>query len=206
MNVGECNQPCPPAGRAVTRSAPARGVSLVEMLAVMAILAILLGLAVPNMQPYIVAQRLSSSSSELFITLQVARSEAVRRGAQVVVRTNGADANWSAGWTMFVDADRNGTLDAGEPVLRTGNALDAPLTLYANANVGSFVAFDATGRLASAGGAFVVCHGDALEADGQPRSRAVLVNGAGRVRMALDGDRDGVPETDVGVVGSCTNP
>jgi type IV fimbrial biogenesis protein FimT len=186
-----------------------RGLSLIEVLVVMAIAAILLGIGVPNMQTFILNNRLASATHEFYTALQFARSEAVRRAQQVTLVHHGANGsgNWGAGWTMFVDADGDGAQDAGEETLRAGAALEAPLTLYGNGNVANFVAFDATGRLTTAGGGvFVICHGANLVEDGQSRSRAVLVNGAGRVRFGLDSNHDGVPEKDSGAVASCTNP
>jgi type IV fimbrial biogenesis protein FimT len=186
-----------------------RGLSLVEVLIVMAIAAILLGIGVPNMQTFILNNRLASATQEFYTALQFARSEAVRRGEQVTLVHHGAagSGNWGAGWTMFVDANRNAVQDAGEETLRGGAPLEAPLTLYGSSNFASFIAFDASGRLTTAGGgAFVVCHGANLVESGQSRSRAVLVNGAGRVRFALDSNNDGVPEKDAGPVASCTNP
>lgn len=185
----------------------ARGFSLIELLVVIAIAAILLGLGVPGMQSYIVSSRLAGSANDLYTALNYARSEAVRRQVQVALAHNGAagSRDWSSGWTMFVDANGNGALDAGEEVLRVGAALDAPLTLFGSANFANFVAFDATGRLTTGGGSFVLCHGTALVVDGEPRARAVLVNGSGRVRMALDSNGDQIPETDTGPVPNCNN-
>jgi type IV fimbrial biogenesis protein FimT len=184
-------------------------VSLIEVLIVMAIAAVLLGIGVPNLQSYVASNRLVTSSQELYTALQYARSEALRRGTQVTLRHNGAagSRDWTSGWTMFVDANANGARDAGEEELRVGGALTAPLTVFASANFADFIAFDNNGRLTTAGGGtFVVCYGSALVDAGQSRSRAVLVNGAGRVRAAQDANKDGVPEKDTGVVGSCTNP
>lgn len=184
-----------------------RGFSLIELLVVIAIAAILLGVGVPGMQSYIVSSRLAGSANDLYTALNYARSEAVRRQVQVALAHNGAagSRDWSSGWTMFVDANGNGALDAGEEVLRVGAALDAPLTLFGSANFAGFVAFDATGRLTTGGGSFVLCHGTALVVDGEPRARAVLVNGSGRVRMALDSNGDQIPETDTGPVPNCNN-
>lgn len=184
-----------------------RGFSLIELLVVIAIAAILLGVGVPGMQSYIVSSRLAGSANDLYTALNYARSEAVRRQVQVALAHNGAagSRDWSSGWTMFVDANGNGALDAGEEVLRVGAALDAPLTLFGSANFANFVAFDATGRLTTGGGSFVLCHGTALVVDGEPRARAVLVNGSGRVRMALDSNGDQIPETDTGPVPNCNN-
>jgi type IV fimbrial biogenesis protein FimT len=185
----------------------ARGFSLIELLVVVAIAAVLLGIGVPNMQQYIITSRLAGASNEFFTALTLARSEAVRRGAQVTLATNGApnSRDWSSGWTMFVDTNRDGALTAGEEVLRAGTALEAPMTMFANASFANFIAFDSTGRITSAGGTFVICHGTALVADGLARSRALIVNSAGRARLAFDSNGDLVPETDTGAVPNCTN-
>ena len=184
-----------------------RGFSLIELLVVMAIAAVLLGIGVPNMQQYVVSSRLSTAANEFFTALNLARSEAVRRGAQVTLLTNGAanSRDWTSGWTMFVDANSDGALGAGEEVLRVGAAQDAPMTIFGSANFGTSVSFDSTGRLTSGGGSFVICHGTALVADGIARSRALILNSAGRARIAFDSNGDKIPETDTGAVPSCTN-
>jgi type IV fimbrial biogenesis protein FimT len=183
------------------------GFSLIELLVVLSIAAVLFGIGLPNMQQYVVSSRLSGASNDLFTALNVARSEAVRRGAQVTVATNGTPGsrNFTSGWTMFVDTNGDGVLNAGEEVLRVGAALDAPMTTYGSANFGSFIAFDATGRLTTGAGSFVICNGTSLVVDGIPRVRAVVVNSSGRVRIAVDTNGDQIPETDTGAVPSCTN-
>lgn len=186
-----------------------RGVSLIEVLIVLTIAAILLGVGIPNLQAYLASSRVVSGSQELYTALQYARSEAMRRGLQVSMRHNGTagSRDWTSGWSMFVDTNGNGAIDAGEETLRVGIAQPAPLTIFASANFASFIAFDGNGRLTNAGGGtFVVCYGTNLVDSGQPRSRAVLVNGAGRVRPGLDANNDGVPEKDTGAVGACNNP
>jgi len=199
------------AAQASTRSSTAKprplGFSLIELLVVLAIAAVLLGIGVPNMQEYVVSSRLSGASNDLFTALNVARSEAVRRGVQVTLATNGAagSRDWTTGWTMFVDTNADGALTAGEEVLRVGAAQDAPMTVFGSANFGTFLAFDSTGRLTAGGGSFVICHGTALVVDGVARSRAVVINSAGRARIAVDSNGDHIPETDTGAVPSCTN-
>jgi len=184
------------------------GFTLVELMVVVAIAAIILGLAVPNFREFIARNRLDGAAHELMATLQFARSEAQRRGAQVTLRLAGTagSKDWGSGWAMFVDTDRDGALDVGEEVIRQGMALTAPLTLIGSSGFDTFIAFNRDGRLTNAGGGyFVLCQDGALTEDGQSRSRAVLINGAGRVRMATRNSSN-VPVTDTGAVTSCTNP
>lgn len=203
-------QPHRPSGRlaAGPRRCAQRGVTLIETMIVIGIAAVLLAFAVPSFREFIVRSRLDSAAQELLASLQFARSEAIRRGVQVTLRLDGAagSKDWGGGWTMFLDADRDGTLDVGEEIVRQGMALQPPLTLYSSGNFDTVIAFTREGRLGNAGGGILVlCQGPDLTAGGQSRSRAVLVNGAGRVRMAAR-DSSNVPLSDTGAVGSCTNP
>ncbi|MBK9246480.1 MAG: GspH/FimT family pseudopilin [Burkholderiales bacterium] len=195
-------------GAASPRPCAQRGVTLVELMVVLGIAAIILAFAVPNFREFVARNRLDGAAQELLATLQFARSEATRRGEQVTIRLAGTagSKNWGSGWAMFVDTDRDGVLDTGEEVIRQGMAMNAPLTLIGSSNLDTFIAFNRDGRLTNAGGGyFVLCQGGALTEDGQARARAVLVNGAGRVRMAAR-NSSSVPVTDTGAVTSCTNP
>lgn len=68
---------------------PTVGVTLVELLVGIAILAIVLALGVPSMREWMISQRVSSISNELVTDLQLARSEAIRRGKATFVRFGG---------------------------------------------------------------------------------------------------------------------
>lgn len=198
----------PPARGAAPRRRAQRGVTLVEVMVVLGIAAIILAFAVPNFREFVARNRLDGAAQELLATLQFARSEATRRGEQVTLRLAGTagSKDWGTGWAMFVDTDRDGVLDVGEEVIRQGMAMNAPLTLIGSSSLDTIIAFNRDGRLTNAGGGyFVLCQGGALTEDGQPRARAVLVNGAGRVRMAARNSSN-VPVTDTGAVTSCTNP
>ena len=189
------------------KNLPTTGFTLMELLVVVAITALLLGVAIPNMQSFFIGNRLVSGANDFVAALNTARSEAIRRRGSVSLRKSSATSgDWgSAGWTMFVDSDADGTLDAGETTLKVGEALPSPLTLYANNNFVNFIRFTATGESNNIG-TFVFCHGGVLQQGGETRSRAVIVAGTGRVRVAVDSDGDGIPNTDSGNVASCTNP
>lgn len=82
----------PPAARSPRQ----RGVTLIEALAVVAILAIVSAVAAPGMRAFAMSQRAKTLSYDLVADLLVARSEALKRNAAVTVAPIGT--SWSGGW------------------------------------------------------------------------------------------------------------
>lgn len=189
-------------------SKPLAGLTLIELMVTIAIAAILLTIAVPNLQSLFINNRLVTTSNNFVASLNTARSEAIRRGASISLRRNSATSgDWgSAGWTMFVDSDADGTLDGGETTLKIEGALPSPLTLYANNNFLNYIRFLSSGQ-SNNSGTFVICYDGVLQQGGDARSRAIIVNATGRVRVAQDANGDGIPnKDDASNVTSCTNP
>lgn len=111
-----------------TRSHTA-GLTLIELMITVAIVAILAAVAVPSFNTFFASSRAQSQSAMVVEALNYARSEAVRRGRAVGVATTGGIA-WQQGWVVFLDANNNGARDAGEGVLvqRAAFAGNATLT------------------------------------------------------------------------------
>lgn len=61
------------------------GFTLIELVVTVAVLAILLGVAVPAFQDTLAKRRLVGAAEQLYADLQYARSEAIKRNASVVV-------------------------------------------------------------------------------------------------------------------------
>ncbi len=89
------------------------GFTLIEVMVVVAIVAILATLAAPSFSEMLRRNRLSTAASALQVSLNLARSEAVKRGAdaRVTVAANTAAGGWTNGWTVFVDG--TGTANVG---------------------------------------------------------------------------------------------
>jgi type IV fimbrial biogenesis protein FimT len=103
------------------------GVTLVELLTVMVIVAILMAIGVPSYRYVTTANRVATESNSLLADLQYARSEAVREGQQVsvCVSKNGSSCDsattppaWQEGWIIYSNPDSVIIVDSSDPLLR----------------------------------------------------------------------------------------
>ncbi|WP_333876976.1 GspH/FimT family pseudopilin [Methylobacter sp.] len=188
------------------------GFTLPELMITIVIAGILIGIAIPSFTSTISSNRLTTYANELVTALSLARSEAVKRGTSVTVRkvdsnsfTNrGSGANWEDGWDVFTDANSNGNFEAGDVLLRTYSPLKSSYTLRGN-NFSNFIRFTSSGQ-SNTLGSFVVC--DNSDGNGIPEantSRLILVNSIGRVRMGLDNNNDGIPNTTASAASNITS-
>ena len=101
------------------------GFTLVELSATLCVLIILSTLAAVSMSSTLTNNRVYAAQDEFVAYLAYARSEAMRRGSTVVVGASGAVSGnaFGGGWRVWVDANGNGTFDAGETVLRSHEAV-----------------------------------------------------------------------------------
>lgn len=164
------------------------GFTAIELLASLAVLALVTALAVPGFRDFLQNNRAAEQSNALVGALALARSEAVTRGLPVSVcasedgETCSGDTDWSTGWIVFTDAVAPaGEVNDGAPpdtVLRALPALAAGSALTADAD---FLPFNASGFLASAAGATFDlavpdCTGN--------HNRTITVNLQGRAALA----------------------
>lgn len=88
----------PNARTAVARRRRISGFTLFELIITVAIVAILVGIALPNYREFSIGMTVSDNTNDLLGGLNLARSEAIKRGRPVALIANGG--NWSNGWQV----------------------------------------------------------------------------------------------------------
>ena len=89
------------------------GFTLMELMIVIAIIAILAAVVIPNFIGWLPERRLDAGAQEILQGLQKSRSRAIMLNRNVIVTFDaGTDS-----FTAFVDEDASGGLDAGEQTL-----------------------------------------------------------------------------------------
>lgn len=97
---------------------PQRGFTLVELMITIVVFAILLAVAMPSFRDLIQGQRIRLTTSDLYASLVMARSEAIKRNVTATVTATGG--NWQNGWTVQASGTTIQTQDAPSSVTVTG--------------------------------------------------------------------------------------
>lgn len=126
--------------------------TLVELVVTLAVVAILAVLVVPNMRNMILNSRLTTQANDLISDINVARSEAIKRGTNVVMCTssNGTactGSGWSSGRLIFEDRPPyNRAPDfPQEQIIRYHEPLDRSITADAATDFPDPVTFNLRG-------------------------------------------------------------
>ena len=115
---------CVSTGATKPKGSPQSGFTLIELMVTMAVLAILAVVAVPAMTMLINGNRLSGMNDELTASVQLARSEAIRRNAPVTV-CGSADGTTCAAvtdWNRWIVLGRDNAT-ATNQVIRDNDAI-----------------------------------------------------------------------------------
>ena len=168
------------------------GFSLIEMLVVIAVLSILLAVSLPNFQNMIERSGTNSQAKLFLTTLNLARSEAIKRGGNVAIcaSTDGADCSkgaWGEGWIVFFDANGNanglaGSVDAGDTLIRVfDSGGSANVTTLFN---GDFFKYSALGFSATNDSrTLLICPASSKAAN----ARSIVIGSSGRGRRVETG-------------------
>jgi len=115
-----------------------RGFTLIELVIAIVMIAILTSIAFPSMRSFIVRNRVRDAATDILIALNQARSEALKRNVNVVLRPVTA-GTWESGWHI-VDPVTGGDLEVHQPLPVQVLTMTGP----------ALVRYQSTGRLAAA--------------------------------------------------------
>lgn len=175
------------------------GFTLIELLVTISIAVILATVAIPSFQSFYRDNRLGSQSNDLIASLNLAKSEAIRRGVWVTVcpaasaTACGTSGDWNQGWIVFANIKdgRNGrpgtwgTIDTDadattidDQVLSVVPALNA--TAVTATNFTNYISYLPNGISRGDGnlpnGTFTLCNSG--------KTRVITINTAGRARVS----------------------
>jgi type IV fimbrial biogenesis protein FimT len=201
----ESGKELPPSGRSRRAPPDASGVTLVELMVVLAVAAVLMAAGAPALGDFLRNQRLQGGSVELVQSLHQARSEAAKRRQPVVLcrsldplaatPTCTAGPDWSSGWLVFASASGGGGFDpATDTLLRVVPPRRAGISVRANPTATPALRYNPDGTTDHGGGIarFALC-----DARGGASGREVSVPPVGRPRVGI-----GAPGAEV----SCASP
>jgi type IV fimbrial biogenesis protein FimT len=191
--------------------AKSAGFTLLEIMLVIALLAVLLGLAAPSFSDFVRNSRMTSKANDLLAALNLARTEAIKRCD--------ADADFSQ-WIVFVDDDGdpddavvdegNGTFetDSDEILLLRSSDSIATITTLPSEDVEGYVQFGQDGFQRRDGGAaptdlaVLMCDdrgNNAVSGADISAARAMFITRTGRAEVSRSVDRVADAKDDFGV-------
>jgi len=173
------------------------GFTLMELMMVVAALAVLIGIAVPSFRSGIDAANAQSVRSALLTTLQRAATRATITGTRAVIcpsadgQTCHDDPSWNPGWIAFLDRDGDREHGADERIISRQEQL--PDRTWLRSSVGrTRIVFQTSGSNAGSNVSFTLCDGR-----GPARATALVLSNRGYLH-------DAEPQADR-VVATCRN-
>lgn len=140
-----------------------RGFTLIELMVVVALAAILAALAAPSFKSFVAGQRIKTAASDFAMAVILARSEAIKRNADVTITSVTAGATgWQDGWIVAV-----GGTQLSQQQAYTGVTFSGPA---------SAITYNGSGRLGAAVSTMTITGSDgsarcvAFDLSGMPRS------------------------------------
>ncbi len=176
-----------------------RGMTLFDVLIALGVAAMVMVMGVPSFQTVINNQRITSVTNEMVMTLNLAKSEAIKRVAYVSVckSSDGVNcsagvAEWDDGWIVFSNATNANldSVDVGDEIIRVYPGLRESITFTPIGTINSFVSFRPGGTIGTAAanmtGTWTIC-----DERGAAYARGIVLGPSGRWQVSHDVAHDG---------------
>jgi type IV fimbrial biogenesis protein FimT len=167
----------------------ASGLTALDLVITLAIIALLLATAVPALKDYSMNQRMKSALARFHASLTMARSEAINLGGRVVVcpaagntacRDNG---EWNLGWMVFLDRNDDRELQADEPLLVSEPGAEG--LGISGSRHRTRLRFFANGTAPGSNAGITFC-----DARGAAEARQITLSASGRIRVKTAEESD----------------
>ena len=121
------------------------------MMTAITVLGVMVVIATPSLGGLVRSSKVRGAQSELISSFMLARSEAAKRGVTVSIAASAptAGSEFSAGWTVWIDANADGVVDASETVIRSYPNMGSALVISAGGGT-TLISFAPTGFLTPA--------------------------------------------------------
>jgi type IV fimbrial biogenesis protein FimT len=168
---------------ATTRKSAQSAFTLIELLATLTIAGIIAISAAPSLQNLLMDNRMVTRVNDFMAHLSLARSEAVHRGARVVLCPSNDQQNcathsaWHEGWIVFVDDNANRRHENEETILRLKSTENDSFTIKSGNH--QPVVFQPQGGSGGTNDTFTFC-----DTRGPLKARAIVLSNSGRPRSA----------------------
>ncbi|MDT0604454.1 GspH/FimT family pseudopilin [Thalassotalea castellviae] len=165
-----------------------QGFTLIELLVSVSIIGVLMMIAIPNLNSYLVESRVDNEISELHRLILTARNTAINSGKNVTLcplsTSNVCGTDWKKELTVFNNTADNTKFDStNEQVIKVKAAIKTNDSLTLNQ---TSLVYSPTGRLISGNNSvFIYCPKDYPEL-----ARGINISLSGRVYASQDTDND----------------
>ena len=165
------------------------GLTALELVITLAVMAVLLTTALPSWERFTQRQRMKAAIGALHNDLLAGRVDSIYRNNSVLAcpgdPTLGCSGgnDWSAGWIVFRDPNRDGLRQLDEELLRHGQGVEQVRIFSAKSR--SEVRFFPDGSAPGSNGSISLCG-----LGGPEKARRLVISNVGRIR------RDEAPKTD----------
>lgn len=166
------------------------GFTLLELVIVISIAMILVSVGIPSYQQVSEQNKLATETNNFLVSLNLARSESVKRSRQVAVCKSAdpmasspacvSSGGWEQGWVVFIDTDRDGVIDTTETVINVQARLNGKVEIAGDTNFSHRITFNPSGAAEGNGGDQ---EGDIKLCNGE-KGRTLSINRVGRVSLS----------------------